>query len=81
MSSTDEENKACNTHLREKFVMQENPNLNYNIMTMKECPRCKEHEPNFSFTNCSFDVVHRDGKAIQIFECTRCQHKWEIEYK
>jgi len=51
-------------------------------MAMKECPRCKEHEPNYAFTNCSFDVERGpDGKAIQVFECTRCQHKWEIKYE
>ena len=53
----------------------------YNIMVFEECPKCKIHEPDFSFKNCSFDVVQRDGKSIQIFECTRCQHRWEIEYK
>ena len=53
----------------------------YNIMAMKECPRCKEHEPNYAFTNCSFDVEKRDGKTVQIFECTRCHHKWEVKYE
>jgi len=82
MSSTAEENDPDSMHLREDFVMKKNPNMDYNIMIMKECPRCKEHEPNHAFTNCSFDVERGpDGKAVQIFECTRCQHKWEIEYK
>ena len=77
MSSTDEQNQP-----REKFVMQENPDLDYNIMIMKECPRCKEHEPDHAFTNCSFDVERGpDGKAVQVFECTRCKHKWEIKYE
>jgi len=53
----------------------------YNIMAMKECPRCKEYEPQYAFTNCSFDVEKRDGKTVQIFECTRCHHKWEIKYE
>ena len=82
MSSTAEENDPDSMHLREDFIMQKNPNMDYNIMTMKECPRCKKHEPNHAFTNCSFDVERGpDGTAVQIFECTRCQHKWEIEYK
>jgi len=55
---------------------------NYNILIFQECPRCKEHEPEYAFTNCSFDVERGlDGKAIQIFECTRCSHKWEKKYK
>ena len=54
----------------------------YNIMAMQECPRCKEHEPDHAFTNCGFGVEHdADGKVIQVFECTRCHHKWEIKYK
>jgi hypothetical protein len=48
----------------------------------QECPKCKEYEPDHAFTNCSFDVKHgSDGKAIQVFECTRCHHKWEKKYK
>ena len=82
MSSTDEQNQPHNTHLREDFVMQENPNMDYNIMTMQECPRCKEHEPDHAFTNCSFDVERGpDGTAVQTFECTRCKHTWEIKYE
>ena len=54
----------------------------YNVMAFKECPRCKEHEPDHAFTNCGFSVEHdADGKAIQVFECTRCKHKWEIKYE
>jgi len=54
----------------------------YNVMAFKECPRCKEYEPDHAFTNCGFSVEHdADGKAIQVFECTRCHHKWEIKYK
>jgi hypothetical protein len=22
-----------------------------------------------------------DGKVVQVFECTRCHHKWEIKYE
>ncbi len=54
----------------------------YNILMFQECPRCKVHEPNYAFTNCSFDIERgSDGKAKQIFECTRCHHKWEKKYK
>ena len=82
MSSTDEQNQPHNTHLREDFVMQKKPDLDYNIMAMKECPRCKEYEPDHAFTNCSFDVERGpNGKAVQVFECTRCKHRWEIEYE
>ena len=56
--------------------------IDYNIMAMQECPRCKEHEPDHAFTNCSYDVERGpDGTAVQIFECTRCHHKWEKKYK
>ena len=82
MSSTDEENQPHNTHLREKFVMQETSDEDYNMMTMQECPRCKEFEPDHAFTNCSYDIERGpDGKSIQVFECTRCKHKWELKYK
>ena len=82
MSSSAEENHPDNTHLREKFVMQKDPDMNYNIMALKECPRCKEYEPEYAFTNCGFVVrKNSDGTTQQMFECTRCQHKWEIEYK
>ena len=53
----------------------------YNVLILEECQKCKAHEPDFKFKNCSFDIEHRDGKVVQIFECTRCKHKWEIEYK
>ena len=53
----------------------------YNVMIFQECPRCKEHEPDHAFTNCGFGVEKRDGKTIQVFECTRCKHKWEIKYE
>ena len=52
----------------------------YNIMAMEECPRCKEHEPDHAFTNCSYDVEHIDGIATQTFECTRCHFKWTRKY-
>ena len=82
MSSSAEENHPDNTHLREKFVMEKDPDMNYNIMALKECPRCKEHEPDYAFTNCGFSVDRdSNGKTIQVFECTRCHHKWEIKYK
>jgi hypothetical protein len=54
----------------------------YNILMFQECPKCKEYEPDYVFTDCSFDVKHgSDGKAIQVFECTRCHYKWEKKYK
>lgn len=53
----------------------------YNVMIFQECPRCKEHEPDHAFTNCGFEVTRKDNITIQIFECTRCNHKWEIKYK
>ena len=82
MTSSAEENHPDNTHLREEFVMQKDPDMNYNIMALKECPRCKEHEPDYAFTNCGFSVDRdSNGKTIQVFECTRCHHKWEIKYK
>ena len=41
----------------------------YNVMIFQECPKCKDHEPDYAFTNCSFDVERgSDGKAIQLFE-------------
>jgi hypothetical protein len=53
----------------------------YNVMIFQECPRCKEHEPDHAFTNCGFDVERRNNKTVQVFECTRCNHKWEIKHK
>ena len=54
----------------------------YNVMIFQECPKCKDHEPDYAFTNCSCDVERgSDGKAIQLFECTRCKYKWEFKHK
>ena len=51
-------------------------------MALKECPRCKEHEPEYAFTNCGFVVEkNSDGTTRQMFECTRCHHRWEVKYK
>ncbi len=54
----------------------------YNIMVFEECPKCKIHEPDFSFKNCSF-TIHRksDGKAQQVFQCTVCKFEWKIDYQ
>ena len=43
MTSSAEENHPDNTHLREEFVMQKDPDINYNIIALKEIPRCKEY--------------------------------------
>ena len=53
----------------------------YRVMIFQECPRCKAHEPDHAFVNCSFDVKEREGKVVQIFECTRCKHTWENDFK
>ena len=54
----------------------------YNVMQLQECPKCKEHEPDYVFTACSFDVeLGSDGKSIQYFECAKCKYKWEFKHK
>lgn len=53
----------------------------YSVMIFQECPSCKAHEPDHAFTNCSFDVSRINGKLVQVFECTRCKHQWEIKHK
>ena len=53
----------------------------YNVMIFQECPKCKDHEPESAFTNCSFGVERIDGKSVQMFECGRCKYRWEIKHK
>ena len=72
MSSTDGENQPDNTHLDERcsgitepFVMQPNPNMDYNVLTLKECPKCKEQ---FDISEMEADHIipwHEGGKTIE----------------
>lgn len=51
-------------------------------MGVEECPRCKQFESDYKFRHCSYTVENdEDGKVIQIFECSRCNFKWEKKYK
>ena len=53
----------------------------YNVFMFQECPRCRDHEPDHAFVNCSFSVEKRNDKKVQVFECTRCKHNWEQSYE
>ena len=86
--ATDKENQPDNTDqpLDERcsgiteFVMQKDPDMNYDIVIFEECHRCKEHEPDFKFKNCSFSLEHIDKESIQTFECTKCNFIWTRKY-
>ena len=90
--ATDKENQPDNTHepLDERnsgiteFVMQKDPNMNYDVVIFEDCQRCKQFEQNYvkytSFKNCSFSLEHIDKEVIQTFECTKCNFIWTRKY-
>ena len=86
--ATDKENQPDNTHqpLEERcsgiteFVMQKDPNMNYDIGIFEECQRCKQFERNYKFKNCSFSLEYIDKEIIQTFECTKCNFNWTRKY-
>ena len=55
--ATDKKNQPDNTlvPLDERcsrvteFVMQKDPDMNYDVVIFEECQKCKEYEPNFKF--------------------------------
>ena len=56
--------------------------MEYNVMIIEECSRCKQFESDHKFKNCSFTITGLDdGKVIQEFECSRCNFKWERIYE
>ena len=64
-----------------EFVMQDNPNMDYSILWMEQCERCKQFEPDHKFKSCGYSVsTKEDGTVLQEFECTRCNFKWEKTY-
>ena len=86
--ATDRENQPDNTQqpLEERcsgiteFVMQKDPDMNYDIVIFEECQRCKQFERNYKFKNCSFILEYIDKEIIQIFECTKCNFNWTRKY-
>ena len=86
--ATDKKNQPDNTlvPLDERcsrvteFVMQKDPDMNYDVVIFEECQKCKEHEPDFKFKNCSFDLEYIDKEAIQTFECFKCNFTWTRKY-
>ncbi len=56
--------------------------MEYHVMGFEECPRCKQFEPDHKFKNCSFTMTRlKDGSALQEFNCSRCQFKWDKTYE
>ena len=61
--ATDKKNQPDNTlvPLDERcsrvteFVMQKDPDMNYDVVIFEECQKCKEYEPNFKFKSCRLD--------------------------
>ena len=86
--ATDRENQPDNTQqpLEERcsgiteFVMQKDPNMNYDIVIFEECQRCKQFERNYKFKNCSYILEYIDKEVIQTFECTKCNFNWTRKY-
>ena len=52
----------------------------YNVLILEECQKCKAHEPDFKFKNCSFSLEYIDKDIIQTFECTKCKFIWTRKY-
>ena len=86
--ATDRENQPDNTQqpLEERcsgiteFVMQKDPDMNYDIVIFEECQRCKQFERNYKFKNCSYILEYIDKEVIQTFECTKCNFIWTRKY-
>ena len=86
--ATDRENQPDNTQqpLEERcsgiteFVMQKDPDMNYDIVIFEECQRCKQFERNYKFKNCSYILEYIDKEVIQTFECTKCNFNWTRKY-
>ena len=56
--------------------------MDYHVMANEECQRCKQFEPDHKFKHCSFTVTSlENGNALQEFECTKCNFKWERIYE
>ena len=86
--ATDKKNQPDNTlvPLDERcsrvteFVMQKDPDMNYDVVIFEECQKCKQFEPDFKFKNCSFDLEYIDKEVIQTFECFKCNFTWTRKY-
>ena len=67
-----------------EFVMQKDPDMNYDVVIFEECQKCKQFEPNYvkftNFRNCGFSIEHIDKTTIQTFECTKCNFTWTRKY-
>ena len=90
--ATDRENQPDNTDqpLDERnsgiteFVMQKDPNMNYDVVIFEDCQRCMQFKPNYvkytDFKHCSFDLEYIDKEVIQTFECFKCSFTWTRKY-
>ena len=86
--ATDRENQPDNTQQPlevrcsgiTEFVMQKDPDMNYDIVIFEECQRCKQFERNYKFKNCSYILEYIDKEVIQTFECTKCNFNWTRKY-
>ena len=87
--ATDKKNQPDNTlvPLDERcsrvteFVMQKDPDMNYDVVIFEECQKCKEFARNYKFKGgCSFDLEYIDKEAIQTFECISCNFTWTRKY-
>jgi hypothetical protein len=59
--------------------------MNYHVLAIVECPRCKEHESDHSFKNCGYRLEELENNIMkQTFHCTRCGNEWNnvwLKYK
>ena len=47
--------------------------MTYHVVTIEECRRCREHEPDHFFKNCGFELEEIENNIMkQTFYCTRC---------
>ena len=57
------------------------PLMEYHVMSVEECPKCKAYDKDDKFINCGISKDQKlDGRVIQNFECSRCKYTWEKIY-
>ena len=56
--------------------------MNYHVLVIEECPRCREYEPDHKFKNCGCVVEELENRIMrQTFKCTRCNNTWVNVWK
>jgi|FLOH01.1.fsa_nt_gi DNA-directed RNA polymerase subunit M/transcription elongation factor TFIIS len=51
--------------------------MTYHVLTIEECRRCREHEPDHFFKNCGYTLEEIENNIMkQTFHCTRCGNEW-----